>query len=86
LRIDMETGADVPEGANPLVVLRWSDDGGHTWSEEWFRAPGPIGDTMIRVVFNRLGSTKRATGLDRIFELSSTDLFKVALIGAVLKD
>jgi hypothetical protein len=86
LRIDMQTGADVPDGTNPQVVLRWSDDGGHAWSIEWFRSAGATGETTWRVVFNRLGSTKRATGLDRIFELSSTDPFRVALLGAVLKD
>ncbi len=86
LSIDMETGAkQVPSGTNPQLVLRHSDDGGHTWSSERFAAAGPIGQTALRVKFNRLGSTRYATGLDRIFELSSTDQFKVALIGAELE-
>lgn len=83
LAVDMETGADdIPVDANPQVVLRWSDDGGHTWSHEVFESAGPIGATAKRVMFRRLGSTRRLTGLDRIFELSSTDPFKVALMGA----
>jgi hypothetical protein len=36
-------------------------------------------------MFRRLGSTRRNSGLDRIFELSSTDQFPVALIGADLE-
>ena len=85
LTVDMETGAQVPQSEpplGPLVVLRWSDDGGHTWSNEMFRNAGPPGATAQRVMFKRLGATRRGQGLDRIFELSSTDEFKVAIIGA----
>lgn len=85
LRIDMETGMGVADGAAPQCVLRWSDDGGHRWSAPRIQAVGPTGATAQRVKFNRLGSTRRNTGLDRIFELSSTDAFKVALIGAELE-
>lgn len=84
LRIDMETGAGVPAGTTPQCMLRCSDDGGHTWPISRIAAVGPTGATANRVKFNRLGSTRRNTGLDRIFELSSTDQFKVALIGAEL--
>lgn len=83
LIIDMETGF-APAGTNPQVVLRWSDDGGHTWSNERYWGAGRTGATAHRVKFLRLGSTKRNTGLDRIFELSSTDPFTVGLIGAEL--
>lgn len=82
LQIDMETGLGVADGANPQVVLRWSDDGGHTWSNEQFAAAGKTGETARRVMFRRTGSTRRNSGLDRIYELSSTDVFTVALIGA----
>lgn len=85
LQIDMETGAaTVPPATNPQCVLRWSDDGGHNWSQPRYAPVGPIGKTAQRVKFNRIGSTRKNTGLDRIFELSSTDQFKVALIAAEL--
>lgn len=85
LRVDMETGAGVPDGTEPDVVLRWSDDGGHTWSNPRIESAGNTGETARRVMFKRLGSTRRNSGLDRIFELSSTDPFKVALIGGELE-
>lgn len=85
LVIDMETGIGVPPGTNPQCILRWSDDGGHLWSNEYFRSVGASGATAQRVKFNRLGSTKRNTGLDRIFELSSTDNFPARLIAADLQ-
>lgn len=84
LRIDMQTGIGVAPADDPLVVLRWSDDGGHVFSNEKFAEIGRTGDTVKRVLFRRLGSTRRNSGLDRIFELSSTDQFLVAIIGAEL--
>lgn len=82
LQIDMQTGIGVPDGTNPQVMLRWSDDGGHAWSNERCVAAGPTGATNQRVRYLALGGTRANTGLDRIFELSSTDQFPAALIGA----
>ena len=81
----MQTGIGVPDGTNPQAVLRHSDDGGHTWSPERYAGVGKTGETTRRVKFNRMGSTRRNNGLDRIFELSSTDPFPVALLGAELE-
>lgn len=85
LRIDMQTGVDVPSGTNPQCVLRWSDDGGRRWPVTRFAAAGKTGETARRIKFKRLGSTKRNTGLDRTFELSSSDVFGVGLVGAELE-
>lgn len=82
LQIDMQSGIGVPDGTNPQIMLRWSDDGGHTWSTERCVAAGPTGATAQRVRFLALGGTRANTGMDRIFELSSTDQFPAALIGA----
>jgi hypothetical protein len=84
LRIDMQTGIGVAPADNPQVILRWSDDGGHTFSNEHMVAAGKTGETARRVLFRRLGATRRNTGLDRIFELSGTDQFPVAIVGAEL--
>jgi len=84
LRIDLETGISVPAGTNPQLVLRWSDDGAHTWSSEYWTSAGQTGQSALEAQFISLGSTTRLTGLDRTFELSGTDPIKVALIGADL--
>ena len=86
LRIDMQTGIGVSSADNPQCQLRWSDDGGWNWSNPMIRPVGKIGETARRVMFKRMGSTRRNSGLDRLFELSSTDQFGVALIGAVLNE
>lgn len=85
LRIDMETGVREPAFSNPYVILRWSDDGGHVWSNERYASAGPPGKTATNVRFTRIGSTRRYSRTDRIFELSSTDQFRVAIIGADLE-
>lgn len=82
LQLDMQTGIGVPAGVSPELYIRWSDDGGHTWSNPVFGSAGQTGQTTLRVKFNRLGSTRLNHGLDRIFEVSSADQFAVGLIGA----
>lgn len=82
LQIDMQTGINIPPGTSPLAVLRWSDDGCHNWSNERFQPVGAVGKTAQRIIFQRLGSTRFNSGLDRVFELSGTDQYPVAIINA----
>ena len=69
-------------GANPAVMLRWSDDGGHTWSNEHWAEMGRIGQYGRRVFWRRLGMTLKLR--DRVYELSGTDPVKIAIMGAEL--
>ena len=71
---------------NLTILLRWTDDGGHNYSNEQTSSGGNIGQTSQRVMWHRIGSTRRNSGLDRIFEVSSDDPVQVALIGASLND
>lgn len=83
VKVDLESGTTfTPAGTNPQCVLRWSDDGGHSWSNERIKSMGKTGETAAPVKFNRLGSTRRFSRNDRIFELSGSDLAKVAITGA----
>ena len=72
------------QGANPKVMLRWSDDGGHTWSNEHHASLGRIGKSQTRVIYRRLGMTMRLR--DRVYEVSGTDPVKIAIMGATLPD
>ena len=67
-------------GVNPQVMLRWSDDGGHTWSNEHWKSMGRIGQTGYRVIWRRLGMTLKLR--DRVYEVSGTEPVKVAIMGA----
>lgn len=68
--------------ALPEVMLRWSDDGGHTWSNEHWRSMGKIGAFGHRTIWRRLGMTLKIR--DRVYELSGTDAVKVNIMGAEL--
>ncbi len=70
------------EGANPEVMLRWSDDGGHTWSNEHWRSMGRIGTYGTRTIWRRLGMTTKLR--DRVYEVSGTDPVKIDIMGAEL--
>ena len=75
---------DLPgtQGADPQVMLRWSDDGGHTWSNYHTTSVGKIGQYYYRVWFRRLGMTMKLR--DRVYELTMTDPVKTAIMGAEL--
>jgi hypothetical protein len=70
------------DGANPQVMLRWSDDGGHTWSNEHWASMGRVGEYGKRVIWRRLGMTTKLR--DRVYEISGTDPVKIAIMGAEL--
>ena len=69
-------------GVDPKVMLRWSDDGGHTWSNEHWAKMGKIGGYSQRVFWRRLGMTTKLR--DRVYEISGTDPVKVVIMGAEL--
>lgn len=85
MQLDCETGVGLNDGqgSNPQVMLRWSDDGGHTWSNEHWVSMGRIGKFGHRAIWRRLGMTLKLR--DRVYEISGTDPVKIAILGAELK-
>jgi hypothetical protein len=75
----METGVGIGFD-DPKVCLRFSDDGGHTWSNEKWRSAGKTGQFKQRVKWNRLGQFR-----DRVWEVSGADPVKTVLISAYLE-
>jgi hypothetical protein len=84
LQIDCEAGVgtDTGQGSNPQMMLRWSDDGGHTWSNEHWMSMGRIGQYYNRAFARRMGMTLKLR--DRVYELSGTDPVKITIMGAQL--
>jgi hypothetical protein len=82
LNCESGTGLATGQGDDPQVMLRWSDDGGHTWSNEHWAPMGKIGAYYQRVFWRRLGMTLKLR--DRVYEVSGTDPVKVAIMGAEL--
>lgn len=84
LQLDMETGvgldgASSVQGHDPQAMLQFSDDGGHSWSNEKWTSFGKIGKRKQRAIWRRLGYSR-----DRVFRVTITDPVKIAIIGAEL--
>ena len=80
LGIDAGVGLDgVQQGDDPQVMLRWSNDGGNSWSTYKNRALGRIGEFTKRLRWNRLGWSR-----DRVFEVSITDPAPRVLMSATV--
>jgi hypothetical protein len=78
LLLDMSTG-DAPQGLVPEMMLRWSDNGGRTWSNEKWATSGPTGKYTTRVIWRRLGRSR-----DRAFEISSTSAIEQVWVSSYL--
>jgi hypothetical protein len=78
LQIVMETGHDATPEAR--LMLRWSNDAGHTWSNTVTAHVGAVGQYSARVMFTRLGS-----GRNRVWEISLTDPVPFAVTGSILE-
>lgn len=73
-------GLNTGQGQNPQAMLRWSSDGGSTWSNEHWTSIGAQGAYTNRAIWRRLGWSR-----DRIFEVSVTDPVKAVIVSANLK-
>ena len=65
---------------DPQAMLRWSNDGGSTWSKEHWVSIGKVGKYNNRAIWRRLGWSR-----DRIFEVVVTDPIKAVIVSANLK-
>ena len=81
LVIDMETGVGLAtgQGSDPQVMLRYSVDGGHSWSSEVWEPMGAIGEYLTRVKFDRLGRAR-----DFTFEITVTDPVKTVFFNGYI--
>lgn len=66
--------------SDPQAMLRWSNDGGSTWSNEHWTSVGRMGKYRNRAIWRRLGQAR-----DRIFEVSVSDPVNFVIISANLK-
>lgn len=73
-------GLNLGQGQDPQAMLRWSNDGGSTWSNEHWTSIGKQGQYTARALWRRLGWSR-----DRIFEVVVSDPIKAVIVSAELK-
>ena len=81
LEIDMQTGVglNIGQGSDPQCMMQFSDDGGETWSNEYWQSIGKIGDFSNRIKWERLGTSNF-----RVFRIRISDPVKCVIMGAVI--
>ena len=82
LQIQFQPGVGLAtgEGENPQAMLRWSDNGGSTWSNEYWTSIGRMGKYANRAIWRRLGWAR-----DRVYEVTISDPVKAVIVSANLK-
>jgi hypothetical protein len=82
LIVDMETGVGTEsgQGSEPLLMLRYSNDSGRTWSNQKTRPIGVVGNYGARVKFGPTGA-----GRNRVWEISMSDPVKFVVMGASVR-
>lgn len=78
LEIEFAPGVGVTtgQGSDPQVMLRYSVNGGRTWSSEQWRDIGALGDFHVRCVWEKFGQAPQFT-----FEITVTDPVRVTIVG-----
>lgn len=76
----LQTRVPTPYARDPEIMLRWSDDGGKTWSNERIMSCGQAGNFKTRTIARRLGRSR-----DRIYEVSASDPIPWRIVDAYLQ-
>jgi hypothetical protein len=79
LQTEPGVGLAVGQGSSPIVLLSWSDDGGHTWSNEHPVSMGAMGKYRTRAKWWRLGVAR-----DRVFRVATSEPVPVTWLGVEL--
>jgi len=87
--VDMETGVgqnlgepfnsgiQTSQAYDPKIMLQYSDDSGHTWSNEIWTDLGKAGEYLTRARWRRLGRSRA-----RVYRIKVSSPNKVVIIGA----
>lgn len=81
-QLDLQPGAGLVtgQGRDPLLMLRYSDDGGHTWSSEHTTTAGALGSYGTQAIWRQLGRSR-----NRVFEVALSDPVDLAWAAAYLR-
>lgn len=76
LECELGVGLNTGQGSDPQVMVRWTDDGGTSWSNEHQAAIGRTGQRADRAIVRRMGQFRQRT-----LEIASSEPVKHAWYG-----
>jgi hypothetical protein len=79
ITVDMEVGQDEDPTATPVMMVRYSKDGGYNWVNHADISLGNKGDHRRKVILRRFG--RLAKGKDFVLEFSVSDALRVQIYG-----
>jgi hypothetical protein len=77
LQSEPGVGLSLGQGQSPVANLSWSNDGGHTWSNEYPASMGSEGKYKHRIIWRRLGVSR-----DRVWRVETSEPVPVTWLGA----
>lgn len=75
---ELGVGLNTGQGSAPTITMRFSDDGGNTWSNQRSASLGATGVRRLRAMWERMGAFRGP----RVVELAISDPVKRAVYGA----
>ena len=81
-QVDVEVGQGLGtgQGSDPMCMLRWSKDGGYTFTDKRYESLGKIGKYRTRVRWERLGTDR-----ERVWELTCSDPIPFTILNAFVE-
>lgn len=81
VELRMETGraSSTGSGSDPHISLRYSNNGGHTWSDFMDRSIGLVGEYAKPIIWNMLGTAR-----EWVFELTFSEPVHFSIVDAVI--
>lgn len=81
LVIDIETGVGLVNDSAPVIMVQYTHDGGHTWSNiNANMSPGEIGNYTKRAIIRRLGRSR-----NRSYKIAISDPVKFVVTSAFIE-
>ena len=77
LEMEAGVGLTIGQGSDPVIMMQYSKDGGHVWSQEIWVPFGKIGEYSRRAVWRKLGRAR-----DWLFRFVITDPVKTVFVAA----
>lgn len=77
IKAEMGVGLTSGQGSDPKMMLDWTDNRGHTWSNEITASMGKKGEYQNQIEFNRLGAFR-----ERTLRITVSDPVKTVILAA----